>query len=169
MIARLLFLFGLFFLANQSWGMASVIDVSGSQYDTHYVTLDKYDYDYDAGSYLFHSLDQAAILVLDKRFQAEVSFSLLNDFHATKSVGKVDPNKLNHIFGQSRHNLDGVVKQFGSQEKAFNAIQQATETAARSQGLKGVFETTVKVGTENITIRGNIVDGAVKVGTAFRP
>ena len=81
----------------------------------------------------------------------------------------VDPNKLKHIFGQERHNLSGVVNQFGSQQKAFNAIQQATESAVRSQGLTGVFETTVKVGTETITVRGNIVDGAVKIGTAFVP
>ncbi|NMG72896.1 RHS repeat-associated core domain-containing protein, partial [Parazoarcus communis] len=81
----------------------------------------------------------------------------------------VDPNKLKHIFGQERHNLSGVAKQFGSEEKAFNAIQQATETAVGSQGLKGVFEMTVKVGTETITVRGNVVDGVVKIGTAFVP
>lgn len=39
----------------------------------------------------------------------------------------------------------------------------------RSQGLTGVFETTVKVGTETIVVRGNIVDGAVKIGTVFVP
>jgi hypothetical protein len=32
----------------------------------------------------------------------------------------------------------------------------------------GLFETTVKVGTETITIQGNVVDGAVKIGTAFK-
>jgi len=81
----------------------------------------------------------------------------------------VDPNKLKHIFGQPRHNLSDVVKQLGSEEKAFNAIQQATETAVRSQGLKGVFETVVKVGTKSVTVRGNVIDGAVKIGTAFIP
>ena len=43
------------------------------------------------------------------------------------------------------------------------------ETAARSQGLKGNFETTVKVGTENITVRGNVINDAIKIGTAFKP
>jgi RHS repeat-associated protein len=78
---------------------------------------------------------------------------------APKSITKVDPNKLRHIFGQSRHNLDALVKQFGSQEKAFNALQTAAETAVRSQGIKGVFETSVKVGTETITVRGNVIEG----------
>ena len=82
---------------------------------------------------------------------------------------QIDPNKLAHIFGQSRHNLDGLVKQFGSQEKAFNAIQKATEAAARSQGIKGSFEATVKVGTENITVRGNVINDVIKIGTAFKP
>ncbi len=50
-----------------------------------------------------------------------------------------------------------------------NKLVEETETAVRSQGLKGLFETTVRVGTENITVRGNILDGAVKVATAFRP
>lgn len=88
---------------------------------------------------------------------------------ATNVEKGLDPNKLKHLFGQERHNLSGVVKQFGSEEKAFNAIQQATERAVGSEGLKGVFETTVKVGTETITVRGNVIDGAVKIGTAFVP
>jgi len=78
-----------------------------------------------------------------------------------------DPSKLAHIFGQERHNLNGVVNQFGSEEKAYEAIQKATEAA--TTGSKGVFQTTVKVGTETVTVRGAVVDGAVKIGTAFVP
>jgi RHS repeat-associated protein len=78
-------------------------------------------------------------------------------------------NKLNHIFGQARHKLDDLVKEFGSQENAMDALQQAAEDAVKSKGLKGVFEETVKVGTQQVTVRGNVVDGAVKIGTAFRP
>lgn len=74
-----------------------------------------------------------------------------------------------HIFGQEKHNLSGLVKQFSSEEKAFSAIQQAAQSAANSQGFKGVFETTLKVGTETITVRGNVVDGVVNIGTAFKP
>lgn len=80
-----------------------------------------------------------------------------------------DPNKLYHIFGQVKHNLDPLVTQFGSQENAFNALQKATEAAVRSQGLSGVFEIIVNVGTETVTVRGNIIKGIVKIGTAFIP
>ena len=38
-----------------------------------------------------------------------------------------------------------------------------------STPIKGIFETSVKVGSQAITVRGNVVDGAVKIGTAFTP
>ncbi len=87
---------------------------------------------------------------------------------ATKGLGKIDPNKVSHVFGQPKHNLDGVVKTFGSPEKAFGALQDATQAAVKNQGIKGVFETAVKVGGEMVTVRGNVVDGVVKIGTAFK-
>ncbi len=85
-----------------------------------------------------------------------------------KGLRKVDPNKMSHIFGQAKHNLDGLVKAFGSSEKAFRALEKATQAAVKNQGIKGVFETTVKVGGESVTVRGNVVDGVVKIGTAFK-
>ena len=33
-------------------------------------------------------------------------------------VGRIDPNKLNHIFGRAAHNLDDVVAAAGSREAA---------------------------------------------------
>jgi len=57
----------------------------------------------------------------------------------------------------------------GSEEAAFQAIQQATEAAVQRQGLTGVFETAVEVAGETITVRGNVVGEAVKIGTAFKP
>ncbi|MGH9680190.1 MAG: hypothetical protein ACRD4Y_09575, partial [Candidatus Acidiferrales bacterium] len=79
-----------------------------------------------------------------------------------------DANKLNHIFGNSQHGLDGIVKGLGSQQAAFNALQQATEAAVEKQGLTGVFETTVQVAGETVTVRGNVIGGIVKIGTAFK-
>jgi len=61
------------------------------------------------------------------------------------------------------------VAQFGSQEAAFRALQQATEAAVEKQGLQGLFETTVKVGAESVTVRGAVINGIVKIATAFRP
>jgi hypothetical protein len=77
-------------------------------------------------------------------------------------------NKLFHIFGDPGHNLAGLVSTFGSEEAAYGAILQGTEAAVQQQGLTGVFQTTVKVGGETITVRGNVMDGVVKIGTAFK-
>ena len=63
--------------------------------------------------------------------------------------------------------LARLVFKLGSREAAFKALQQAGEEAVREQGLKGLFEITVKVAGENVVIRGNIVNGIVKIGTAF--
>jgi len=79
-----------------------------------------------------------------------------------------DANKLNHIFGNAQHGLDGIVKNLGSQQAAMNALQQATEAAVQQQGLTGVFETQVQVAGETVTVRGNVINGAVKIGTAFK-
>jgi hypothetical protein len=81
----------------------------------------------------------------------------------------IDPNKLTHIFGNAEHNLEPVVKALGSQEAAFNALHTATQAAVRAESLTGVFETVVEVGGAHVTVRGAVVDGAVRIGTAFIP
>ena len=80
-----------------------------------------------------------------------------------------DSNKLNHIFGNSRHNLDKVVESLGSQEKAFDAIRSATELAVQSQKLTGLYEVTVQVGGAQVTVQGKVVEGVARIGTAYIP
>ncbi len=81
-----------------------------------------------------------------------------------------DPNKLAHIFDNPAHNLGPVLQQFGgSQAAAFSAIKTATEAAVKAQGLAGVFETGVRIAGAHVIVRGAVVQGAVKIGTAFSP
>jgi RHS repeat-associated protein len=80
----------------------------------------------------------------------------------------IDPNKLNHIFGKPQHNLGGLVTEFGSEANAYQAMQQAAEAVVKQKGITGVFEEVVQVGTQQITVRGNVVNGVVKIGTAFK-
>jgi len=89
---------------------------------------------------------------------------------AARGAGRiVDPNKLHHIFGKTGHNLGPLVQKFGSQEATFSAVQQATQAAIKSQGLSGVFETTVSVAGQNVVVRGNVVEGVARIGTFFTP
>ena len=82
---------------------------------------------------------------------------------------KIDQNKLHHIFDNKKHNLNSLVKEFGTQEKAFQAIQRATQTVVTEKQITGTFETTVTVGTQQITVRGKVVNGTVNIGTALKP
>ncbi len=79
----------------------------------------------------------------------------------------VDPNKLNHIFGNDEHNLAPVVNQFGSQESAYNAIDQAVRNNLGTG--TGTFNTTVNVGGQNVTVTGAFVNGQPRIGTAYIP
>ena len=80
---------------------------------------------------------------------------------------KVNANDLHHIFGKAQHNLGGLVNQFGSVEKAYNALWNATMTAVQAQGITGLFELTVTVGGQVITVRGNVIDGILYISTAY--
>jgi len=93
---------------------------------------------------------------------------------AMGETGAVGPgvgllNKINHIFGKAAHNLGGLVQQYGSPAKAYAALEQATTAQVVAKGLTGQFEEVVNVGGTNVTVRGAVVNGVVKIGTAFKP
>lgn len=75
-------------------------------------------------------------------------------------------NKINHIFGKVEHNLGDLVKTFGGETKAFKALEKATMKAVDAS-KEGKFRIDVKVGGKEVTVKGNVVDGEVKIGTAF--
>jgi hypothetical protein len=82
-----------------------------------------------------------------------------------------DPNNLHHIFGSRRHNLDRLVRQFGSREAARRAIEDAVSSAFQAGELtlnaRGVFEKTVDVGGNQVTVRGVIHLGEPRIGSAW--
>ncbi|BBB90465.1 two-partner secretion domain-containing protein [Methylomusa anaerophila] len=88
----------------------------------------------------------------------------------TPALAQVDSNKLNHIFGKQQHNLAPFLSQYGgNQVKAYNALQNAAQQQIVAKGITGVFEEVITVNNTLITVRGNVVDGIVKIGTAFIP
>ena len=99
-------------------------------------------------------------------------FTELTILILSRAAPAIDPNKLHHIFGKARHNLDGLVRQYGSRGKVFEAIANAVRKAVRSGNVttnsKGVYRTTVRVKNEVVTVRGRIFDGEVYIGTAFK-
>jgi hypothetical protein len=78
-------------------------------------------------------------------------------------------NTINHIFGRSAHRLVGLVMHFGSREAAYTALYDATQAAVRAQGTTGVFQSAVTVAGQSVTVRGNVIDGVLRLSTAFIP
>jgi RHS repeat-associated protein len=88
---------------------------------------------------------------------------------ATADNIAVDSNKLIHIFGDLGHNLTPVVEHFGSERAAFNAIRSATQAAVNARGLTGTFKTAVEVAGTQVTVKGTVIEGVVRIGTAYIP
>jgi hypothetical protein len=79
-----------------------------------------------------------------------------------------DANKLRHIFDNPRHELDGLVTEFGSQEAAFEAIRTATQEAIKRQNISGMYGIEIEVRGHKLTVRGTVMnDGTIKIGTVF--
>ena len=73
--------------------------------------------------------------------------------------------KLDHVF-VPKHNLDPLVKQFGSREAV---MEQMLRNLGGPLPKSGPFQITREIGGQNVVIRGAVVDGVPKIGTAFTP
>lgn len=102
---------------------------------------------------------------------------LVNWIKGLLGKGK-DANRLNHIFGKSEHALNNLVRQFGSQEKAYNAVQKAANQALKNGQLtpnaKGILPSgnagnIINVGGTNVRlIGGRVGDGNVVLSSFSR-
>ncbi|MCP3883715.1 MAG: hypothetical protein GY701_35715, partial [Sulfitobacter sp.] len=73
--------------------------------------------------------------------------------------------KLDHIFVPKR-NLDPLVSQLGSREAV---VQQMLNGVSGRTPAAGVFELTTDIAGQQVVVRGAVVDGVGKLGTAFTP
>ncbi len=73
--------------------------------------------------------------------------------------------RLDHTFAD-KHKLDDVVKQAGSREKA---VEQMLDALRGRVPQNGTFEEVITVGGEQVTVRGFVDNGVIKIGTAFIP
>jgi hypothetical protein len=73
-------------------------------------------------------------------------------------------NTINHAFGKEVHRLDLLARNAGSAEKAFLQVQTQIDSMYL---LSGQFARTVNVGGTNVTVRGFVQDGIVKIRTIF--
>lgn len=84
-----------------------------------------------------------------------------------------DPNRRRHIFGEPRHNLESLVRQYGDEEAAGQVIESAVNAAFDSGHLiideNGLYEQVFDIGGNSVTVSGRVIDGTVHVGTAWMP
>ena len=75
------------------------------------------------------------------------------------------PERLDHTFAD-KHKLDGVVQKSGGREEAVRLMLEQLG----SQNLpNGKFVEVITVHGEQITVRGFVDNGVIKIGTAFIP
>ncbi len=83
-----------------------------------------------------------------------------------KRYGLDFANKIGHAFGKELHNLDTLVRTFGSPERAFVQIQNQVDALSLSAGP---FTRVLTIDSVNVTIRGFVQNGIAKIGTVFVP
>jgi hypothetical protein len=84
-----------------------------------------------------------------------------------------DLNKRNHIFANPNHNLEALVRHYGSKEEAARAIvdtvNQAQQDGKISTDKDGLYKQLFDVGGYPVMVAGRIVNGLVRIGTAWIP
>ena len=84
-------------------------------------------------------------------------------------------NKIKHIWEKPAHALGPVINAFGSPAAAHRALMRALNAKHAAGRINiwntatGEFVTSLRLGGQTVTVRGVIVDGAIKIGSAFRP
>ncbi|MGE0102696.1 MAG: RHS repeat-associated core domain-containing protein [Blastocatellales bacterium] len=93
---------------------------------------------------------------------------------ALKWDERINPDRLNHLFGQEKHNLGALLAKFdGSQEKAFRALEQAAQKALKEGrlNLKNGVNTRSRITVQGVQvdlIGGKVINGKFKISSASR-
>ncbi len=95
----------------------------------------------------------------------------------SSNAGKTDiANRFHHIFDKPEHNLGGLVEKYGSQENAFNAVQNAANQALKEGKLtpdsKGILPSgdagnIINVGGMNVRLIGDRVQDSQVIISSF--
>lgn len=77
-------------------------------------------------------------------------------------------SKLAHIIDPDKHGFGDVVQAAGGRTEAMQAIVDSLNDGS-DLPTSGVFEVSRTIYGESVTIRGAVVDGVPRIGTAFIP
>jgi hypothetical protein len=79
------------------------------------------------------------------------------------------PNTMRHIFGKAMHRLDGLVRQLGSEEAVIREAVRGLGNIRGTLPSAGPFQVVVSIAGNNVTIRGAVVNGIIRISTMFVP
>lgn len=88
----------------------------------------------------------------------------LSDIERATLDDALRPQKMEHVF-DPKHNFDPLVSQFGSRE----AVMEQFVRNIGQVPTRGTFEVTRTIGGQSVVIRGAVVNGVPRIGTAFIP
>ncbi len=114
---------------------------------------------------------EAALNVVPGEKVAGLFVSLFLSKAVLVKFAAADPNKLRHIFGEPEHKLGGLVNLIGSEAAALSEIEAAARSAHTLGELARVgnhLEGVVNVRGVPVIVRGVVVDGVFRLGTAFQ-
>lgn len=90
----------------------------------------------------------------------------LSQVEARTMTDALRPDKLSHVF-DPKHNFGPLVETYGSEAGAMEQIVRSLDGAGLPSS--GIFEVTTQVGGQSVVVRGAVVDGVARIGTAFTP
>jgi hypothetical protein len=79
-----------------------------------------------------------------------------------------NPQKLEHVIDPAKHGFDDLVKASGGRSEAMRSIVDSLQCSC-DLPTSGPFEVQRLIHGESVTIRGAIVNGVPRIGTAFIP
>lgn len=89
---------------------------------------------------------------------------------ANAILGALRANTLRHIFGKAAHGLAPLVARLGSERAVMAAVARAMARLPAGTFVAGqTFEVIVRVAGYDITVRGRVVDGIIRISTMFIP
>ena len=90
----------------------------------------------------------------------------LSQAEARTLTDALRPDKLSHVF-DPKHNFGPLVDAYGSEAGAMEQIVRSLDGAGLPSS--GIFQVTTQVGGQSVVVRGAVVDGVARIGTAFTP
>lgn len=87
---------------------------------------------------------------------------------ANAILNAIGPNTMRHIFGKAAHGLAPLVARFGGERAVMTAVARAmSRLPAGTFPASGLFEVIVRVGGQNVTVRGAVVNGIIRIATMW--